>query len=65
MSKLNKDLEILFSGNTILQGMPELAYVFDKKGRMILWNKNVEKILGYTTEELFHKDLFSFIDEPD
>ena len=56
---------IPFSGETILEGMPELAYVFDKEGRMIMWNKNVELVLGYSKDELFHKSLPEFIDKPD
>ena len=47
MAKLKESiLETLFSGEQILQGMPELAYVFDKEGRMLMWNENVESVLG-------------------
>ncbi|MFK5856864.1 MAG: sigma 54-interacting transcriptional regulator [Bacteroidota bacterium] len=56
---------IIFSANDILQGMPELAYVFDDVGRIIMWNKNVEVVLGYSSDELFHKPLSEFIDKPD
>ena len=55
----------LFGGDAILQGMPELAYVFDEKGRMLLWNKNVELVLGYSKDELYHKYISEFNDEPD
>ena len=54
-------LEKLFTGNQILQGMPELAYVFDKEGRMLMWNKNVELVLGYSKDELSHKFVGEFI----
>ena len=37
-----------FSGATILQGIPELAYFFDKEVRMLRWNKNVELVIGYS-----------------
>ena len=40
---------------SILQGMPQLAYVFDSEGRMKRWNKNVETKLGYSFEELYNK----------
>jgi PAS domain S-box-containing protein len=32
---------------------------------MLMWNKNVENILGYTKEELYHKFLSDFVDEAD
>jgi PAS domain S-box-containing protein len=63
-SKRNPSIES-FTGRTILQGMPELAYVFNKEGRMLMWNKNIETVLGYTKEELYHKFLSDFIDETD
>ena len=59
------NLELPFSGETILQGMPELAYVFDKEGRMLLWNKNVELVLGYSKDELHHKFISEFQDAED
>ena len=57
--------EISFPGETILQGMPELAYVFDGEGKMLRWNKNVEMVLGFSKEELLHRFTGDFIDEPD
>ncbi len=60
----NKSIEI-FSASTILEGMPELAYVFDKEGRMLMWNRNIERILGYSKEELYQKYVLDFIDEAD
>jgi chemotaxis protein methyltransferase CheR len=64
MKKAIKGLSTnFFSGNTILQGMPEMAYVFDKEGRMRMWNKNVELVLGYSKEELHLKGIADFIDE--
>ena len=66
MTKTNKNhLKNFFSGEAILQGMPELAYVFDKEGRMQIWNKNVELVLGYSKDELYCKLVSEFIDEPD
>ena len=63
---LKKNLSIKpFTGETILEGMPELAYVFDKEGRMLMWNENVETILGYSKDELYLKTLIEFINKPD
>jgi len=47
----------------IIQGMPQLAYVFDMQGRLRRWNKNVEEILGFTAEELQDKFVGDFIAE--
>lgn len=60
-----QDLAMPFSGDTILQGMPELAYVFNKEGKMLMWNKNVEAILGYNSDELSCKYISDFIAEKD
>ena len=49
----------------LLQGMPQLAYVFDQQGRMKRWNKNIEKFLGYTSEELQDRFIGDFIAEKD
>ena len=61
----NKSSIKSFSANTILEGMPELAYVFDREGRMLMWNRNVELILGYSKEELYQKFVLDFIDDAD
>jgi PAS domain S-box-containing protein len=52
-----------FSGDIILKSMPEFAYVFNKNNELVMWNKNLETILGYTKEELYKKDVFGFMEE--
>ncbi len=54
-----------FSSNTIIKGMPELAYVFNNEGQIVAWNNNVEKILGYTADELYLKYVADFISPQD
>ncbi len=49
----------------ILQSMPQLAYIFDEKGNLIRWNKNLEKTLEYSSEELFNKNTIEFYLEED
>jgi len=66
MKEIKEPLQTeLFTGKQILQGMPELAYVFNKEGRMVMWNENVELVLGYSKDELYHKFVSEFNDEPD
>ena len=65
--KANKFEELIssISGSTIIKGMPELAYVFNNEGQILMWNKNVETVLGYSEDELFLKNIEEFIDVPD
>jgi len=49
------------SGKKVLEGMPELAYIFNRQGQMLMWNENVEKVLAYSKSELFGKELADFI----
>ncbi len=64
MSKSNKHLsQKSFSGEAILQGMPELAYVFTKDDKMVMWNKNVETVLGYSASELHNKSGSDFLEK--
>jgi PAS domain S-box-containing protein len=50
---------------SILQGMPQLAYVFDKNGLLKRWNRNFETLLGYTSEELKDIHFSKLLYEPD
>jgi PAS domain S-box-containing protein len=49
----------------VLESMPQLAYVFDSNGIMKRWNKNIEKVLGYSSEELKNMHIGDFIAEFD
>jgi len=40
----------------ILESMPGVAYIFNKEGFMVAWNKKVEETVGYSAEEI--KNLF-------
>jgi PAS domain-containing protein len=51
--------------DSILQSMPHLVYVFDKELKLKRWNKNVEKVLGYNSKELYDKYILDFIHKPD
>jgi PAS domain S-box-containing protein len=47
-------------GQAILEGMPQFAYVFNRDFKLLMWNKNLQKVLGYTDDELnlMHVDKF-------
>ena len=51
----------IFPGQLVLEGLPELAYIFNKEGNMIMWNENVERVLGYSPQELNNKFVTEFI----
>jgi len=60
---VNKQTHHSLTGEIILQSMPEFAYVFNKQNELILWNKNLELILGYSKIELYKKDVYDFMEE--
>ncbi len=35
-----------------IQGLPGVFYLFDEKGKYIRWNKNLEEVSGYSSEEI-------------
>ncbi len=60
MSKISK---VLSASKVILESMPQFAYVFNKQSELIMWNKHLELVLGYTKEELYKKNVFEFMEE--
>ncbi len=46
--------------DSILDSMPQLAYIFDAEGKMKRWSKNVEEVLGYSADELYGKFTLDF-----
>jgi len=53
---LKKILQEKEWSEAVMQGMPQITYVFDLQGRLKRWNKDAEAVLGYSTEEM--KDKF-------
>ncbi len=41
----------------IFNSTPGMVYLYDDKGKLIRWNKNHEKMTGYSAEELSHMHL--------
>jgi len=46
----------------VMEGMPQLNYVFDIQGRMKRWNKKLQDLFGYTEEELKDKFMGDFFE---
>lgn len=49
----------------LMDSMPGLVYIFDKEGRLKLWNKRVEEVYGYSPDELYDKYILDFIESND
>jgi len=49
----------------VMQGMPQLNYVFDLQGRLKRWNKSLADLLECTDEELKDKFIGDFFNEED
>ncbi len=66
MSNKSKNTQkVPFSIDIIIQGMPEISYVFSKGGKLLAWNKNMEITTGYSGDEMKNKFVSEFIHEPD
>lgn len=73
--KLNKDLEKkVIKGteklmqeknfsNTIINSLPGIFSLFDKDENRVRWNKNHEKVTGYSPEEYMHMKTFDLFSE--
>ena len=52
-------MEKSFSDSTI-DSLPGIFYLFDEKGMMLRWNRNVETVTGYQAEELAGMHVLQF-----
>ncbi len=55
-------------GNLIeamMSSLPGVFYLFTDKGRLLRWNKNTEKILGYSHDEIAARNALDFFNEKD
>jgi PAS domain S-box-containing protein len=46
----------------VMEGMPQLNYVFDLQGKLKRWNKKLQDLFGYTEEELKDKFIGDFFE---
>jgi PAS domain S-box-containing protein len=49
----------------IINSLPGIFYILDEEGRFILWNKNLEVVTGYSTEELKKANALDFFEGAD
>lgn len=49
--------------DTLINSLPGVFYMFNKEGKYLRWNKNIEKITGYTADEM--KDLHPIVFVPE
>jgi PAS domain S-box-containing protein len=49
----------------VIEGMPQITYVFDLQGKLKRWNKNAEHLLGYSAEEMMDKFIGDFYNDED
>ena len=55
---LQRQREIL---QTVVDNIPVMLILYDSSGRMILVNKETEKVLGWSREEMLDRDLMAFV----
>lgn len=51
--------------DAVINALPGVFYVFDEERGLLRWNKNVEKIIGYTGDELANMTPLQFFRETD
>lgn len=51
--------------DAIINSLPGIFYLFDEEGNFILWNKNLEKVTGYSKSEIFKLNPLNFFDIDD
>ena len=49
----------------LIESIPGIFFLFDKTGRFLLWNRNLEKVLGCSAEELARLSTIDLYDELD
>jgi PAS domain S-box-containing protein len=61
----NDILKEKYLSDTLIQNLPGIFYLFNTKGKYLRWNNNLEKISGYSNEEIAEINPMEFIPESD
>jgi PAS domain S-box-containing protein len=51
--------------DTVMNSSPGLFFVFNDKGNIIRWNKNAEKVTGYSAKEISKMNILDFVVKED
>ncbi len=57
---MNLEMEKKFS-ESLISSLPGIMYVFDQFGHLKKWNRNLEKVTGYSKNEIFKMNPLDFI----
>lgn len=49
--------------NALANSLPGIVYLFDQVATLLWWNRNMERVTGYTTEELVGAPMAQFVPE--
>ena len=65
LDKAFDDMKLQRVAIEIFRKLPNLFVIINLEGRIIFWNNNFEKTLGFEANELYRKELFSFVSQED
>lgn len=65
MSNLSELLKQEKLAKSVIDSLPTLFYIQRRDGRIIFWNKVVEDVSGYSSEELYEKHYLDFFRDED
>lgn len=51
--------------DTMIESMPGILYFYDLRGHFLRWNRNFEKVSGYSSEEIARMTPLDFFEEAD
>jgi len=51
--------------DAVMNSLPGLLFVFDDKGNTMQWNRNVEKVTGYSAKEISKMNVLDFVAKED
>ncbi len=63
--RMKVEKEIIYEkqlSESIINSLPGVFYLYNKEGKFYRWNKNFEKVIGYTTEEMKEAHPSNFVD---
>lgn len=65
-SRIESEQKILLANKqseSIINSLPGIFYLYDRNGKFVRWNKNFEKVSGYSSEEISQMTPIDFFDD--